>query len=490
MGSQFPFRGAYTGFVVVVASCLVSPFDGEAQAAVEASNQDPAVARRIAADTTPESPPSIPRFECGYRSPAAWMDDVRSAVARGEIADPTTREIPPIAAGVPRGGPTGSVCLSPAHIFPFEDGNGLLLTDFSDGQLIDLMVTAANDVMSVHGDNFDFIGYWVNFVPHHQIGAAFYKFIENDVMGIGDASTTGTPLFNLRPELGLGGENIEGFIMMWRINNPIWQPGDGADAAFTRLALGQEYEHRFAMFLPPLRDGRVLQGNNGSCGRFFHWNWRVDGQGSCMEISEWVGADPAVLEANFISFNTDIPGSIFSYTDLYLMGYVSPEEMDAGNSELRFMDDSNCDPEYPGPITDFTSADIIAAAGPRVPDHTEEDKHYRTAWIMIHQPGDPPDAGELDKTVAILEQHMLDWNHSTLERGTMNDSLFDDCNCNDVPDEDDISDGTSMDENGNGVPDECEFAIPTVSQWGMAALAGLLVAAGMVLLGRRRAARA
>ncbi|MCH8251497.1 MAG: hypothetical protein IID36_03485, partial [Planctomycetes bacterium] len=243
MGSQFPFRGAYTGFVVVVASCLVSPFDGEAQAADEASNQDPSVARRIAADTKPESPPSIPRFECGYRSPAAWMDAVRSAVARGEIADPTTREIPPIAAGVRRGGPSGSVCLSRGHIFPFEDSQGLLLTDFSDGELVDLMVTAANDLMSVHGDNFDFIGYWVNFVPHHEIGTAFYKFIENDVMGIGDASTTGTPLFNLRPELGLGGENIEGFIMMWQISNPIWQPGDGADAAFTRLALGQENEH-------------------------------------------------------------------------------------------------------------------------------------------------------------------------------------------------------------------------------------------------------
>ena len=38
------------------------------------------------------------------------------------------------------------------------------------------------------------------------------------------------------------------------------------------------------MFLPPLADGRSLQGTAG-CGRGSHWNWKVDGQASGMEIS-------------------------------------------------------------------------------------------------------------------------------------------------------------------------------------------------------------
>ncbi|MEE9295147.1 MAG: hypothetical protein V3W34_09350 [Phycisphaerae bacterium] len=317
------------------------------------------------------------------------------------------------------------------------------------------MVTAANDLLSLYGDNYDFLGFWVNFTPHHRVGTAFYKYIVNDVMGIGDPSTVGNPIFNLRPSLGLGGQNIEGFVMMWNINSSSWQPGSGTDAAFTRLALGQEYEHRFAMYLPDLLDGRTLQGDDASCGRIFHWSWKVDGQGSAMEISEWIGVNPAILQGSFVTFNTDI-GGIFSFTDLYLMGYVTASEMDTGNSALRYMNNANCASEYFGPISDFSSADIIAAAGPRIPDASAEDKHYRTGWIMIHQPGDPPSLAELNKAAAILEQHMIDWNFSTLGRGTMNNTLFEDCNCNGVPDAEDIAGGDSQDNNNDGIPDECD----------------------------------
>ena len=37
-----------------------------------------------------------------------------------------------------------------------------------------------------------------------------------------------------------------------------------------------------------------------------------------------------------MTLNADT-GGLFSYTDLYLMGYVSRMEMDDGNSELRYM---------------------------------------------------------------------------------------------------------------------------------------------------------
>ena len=104
--------------------------------------------------------------------------------------------------------------------------------------------------------------------------------------------------------------------------------------------------------------------------------------------------------------------------------YVSPEEMDAGNSELRFMDNWNCAHQlYFGAISSFSSADIIEVAGPRVPDASSEDKDYRTGWIMTHQAGDPPSMAELDKAIGILEQNTIDWNASTLGRGSMDNSL-------------------------------------------------------------------
>ena len=362
-------------------------------------------------------------FECGTASPGEWLAEFRAAVARGEVRDPTSRPLPIVAPGRTRAATVEDCGLSREQVFAFEDTDGLLLTNYSTGQLLALMTEAANAVLAAHGDNYDFIGYWVNFEPHHKIGGAFYALIENNVRGIGLGP------FNRRPEYGLGGENIEGYIMMWNINSGHWQPGTGQDADFTRLALAQEFEHRFAMFLPPLADGRVLQGDNGDCGRVSHWNWQVDGQGSGMEIAEWVGASPAILQQKFVSFNTDIEGGVFSYTDLYLMGYLSGAQMDAGNSELRFMDTSDCSREYSGKISKFTSADIIASAGQRVPSSEDSQKNFRTAWVMIHRPGDPPSGGELDKATAILEQHQRDWRFSTLSLGTMDDSLVVNCEC-------------------------------------------------------------
>ncbi len=130
--------------------------------------------------------------------------------------------------------------------------------------------------------------------------------------------------------------------------------------------------------------------------------------------------------------------------------------MDLGNSELRFMDDSDCSASYFGPISTFASSEIIVSAGERIPSSKDSQKDFRTAWIMIHLPGAPPTDPQLDKAVGILEQHMIDWKFGTLDRGTMDDSVFADCNCNGVPDSDDIAGGDSDDDNGNGIPDECE----------------------------------
>ncbi len=346
-------------------------------------------------------------------------------------------------------------CITSAQLFPVEDTDGLFLTDFSTGAVLNFLYDAGEQLIAAHGDNYDFIAFWLNFEPHHTIGGAFYSGIANDVEGIG------LPLFDNRPFSITNSERVMGLVMMWVINNPLWQPGDGPDADWVRLVLGQEFEHRYAMFLPPLLDGRRLQGDD-LCARSSHWDFRVDGQGSSMEILDWIGQDPAVVEINNtfpLAFNTDIPGSIWSYTDLYLMGYVSPEEMDAGNSELRYLEDWPCDaPEHFGPLSSFDSSDIIASAGVRIPGAVSAlaQKHYRTGWIMIHLPGDEPDQAELNKAAGILEQHVIDWNHSTLGRGTVDNTIFNDCNCNGVADSDDIAGGASLDINGNGLPDECE----------------------------------
>jgi len=363
--------------------------------------------------------------EIGYWAPSSYREAIRRDVAAGRIQDPRLKLTQPVRRGT-RAAAATTGCIDASHLFLFEDTAQLLLTNFSDGQLLGLMADAANALIAQEGDQYDFIGYWIDFTADHELGAAFYMPIFNDVTGIGDPSTVGTPVFDDRANLGLTTNRVQGYVMMWDVNHGYWQTGTAPGAAFTRLALAQEFEHRWAMFLPALLDGRMLQGNNGNCGRGFHWNFKVDGQGSGMEIAEWVGTNPAVLNGT-LSFNTDIPGGVFSYTDLYLMGMVSAAEMDAGNSELRYLENSDCSSNYSGTISTFSSADIVAANGARVPDSASSPKLFRTGWIMIHLPGQPPTQGELDKAVAILDQHMVDWNESTLGRSVMDNTLFDDC---------------------------------------------------------------
>ncbi|MCH8879499.1 MAG: hypothetical protein IID34_06400, partial [Planctomycetes bacterium] len=350
-------------------------------------------------------------FDCGTQAPGIFLAQFLEGVAKGEVPDPSIEPLPEVA---PREGSLmmGVGPLGPADLFLFEDTAGLLLTAFSNAQLDVLMVQAANAVLAAHGDNFDFIGFWLDFVPHHQIGAAFYLGMENDVSGIG------LLIFNHRTSYGLAGDHIEGFVMMWNVND--WVPGSGSSADFTRLVLGQEFEHRFAMFLSPISGNRSLQGA-AACGRSAHWNFKVDGQGSAMEIAEWTGSSPAVRFGGSINFNTDIDG-VFSYADLYLMGYVSPAEMDAGNSELRYMN-NNCNSPYGGPISNFGSAEIIAANGARAPGSASAQKDFRTAWIMIHQAGAAPSSADINRALGIMEQHQADWSVSTLARGTMDNSI-------------------------------------------------------------------
>lgn len=364
---------------------------------------------------TDEANPEVNPFECGFQSRDVLLAELKAAIERGDVPDPRTRPLPEVK---PRPGrpQRGVPVVTADDVFPYEDSAGLLLTNFSTTDLLLFMGQAANALMVEHGDNFDLAGFFVNFTPNHQIGSAFYFGLANDVSGIG------LEIFQDRASWGVAGDRMQGMVMMWRVQ--AWAANDTA-----MLVLGQEFEHRFALFLDPLLDGRLLQGDDAGCGRSAHWNWKVDGQGSGMEIREWIGSSPATLGGDcapggffFICRNSDI-GGVFSYTDLYLMGYVSPAEMDAGNSELRYMNTS-CSSPYSGAISTFDSDGIIAANGPRVPDSSAAQHDFRTGWIMLHQPGDPPAPAQLENAVAILNLWSTEWSFGTLGRGTMNNTLI------------------------------------------------------------------
>jgi hypothetical protein len=367
-----------------------------------------------------------PSEACGFLEASVGAHSYLDALRSGVRAAPITHRPDHVVARQPVQYFGTAPTVTASDLFLYEDSASLLLSNFSNDDLFDLMTEAANALIAERGDNFDFMGYWLDFTPDHLIGAAFYLPLENDVSGIGDLSPFGggSTLFNLRPDFGIVGDQVEGYVMMWDVNASFWEAGTGSGADFTRLALGQEFEHRYGLFLDPLLDGRSMQGDDFICGRSAHWNWQIDGQASGMEIGEWVGSSSASF-LGALGFNADIPGGVFSYTDLYLMGYVSAAEMDAGNSELRFMEGSDCSSDHFGTISTFDSADIIASNGARVPDVNMEQQDYRTGWVVFHLPGQLPTGPETTKIVGILNQHSTDWSTSTLGRGVMDNTLPD-----------------------------------------------------------------
>lgn len=368
----------------------------------------------------------VVKFECGTVHPDTLMRQLREAVLRGEIPDRSLYPPPPVPNVVPlsHDSLTPKTPIEPADLFLYEDKFSLLLGNFSNGQLFSLMTDAANKLIARDGDQWDFIAFWVNFTPNHQLGSAFHLGITNDVDGIG------RNIVDFHGSLGLSGTKVQSYVMMW--NMASWDADSSDLADFTQVVMGQEFEHRFGMFLPDLNDGRVLQGDDiappNGCGRSGHWNFKVDLQGSGMESPEWVGSSPAVKDTSLcprispdVCFNKDI-GGVWNYTDLYLMGYVSAAEMDAGNSEMRYMNE-DCASPYEGTISTFSSTDITDAAGERFPDANDAQHSFRTAWIVIHLPGQPPSNGQLERVAAITTKWTDVWHFSSLGRGFMDNHI-------------------------------------------------------------------
>jgi hypothetical protein len=367
-------------------------------------------------------------FVCGTVNPDTMLKQLQEAIQRGEVPDYSLYPSPPVGEFTPLDHDliVPKTPVTPADLFLYEDTNKRLVNPFSFNQLHNLMVQAANALIARDGDQWDFIAYFLAHEPHaaSQIGAAFYTGVKNNVSGIGQS------IYDIHGSINLAGSKVQGMVMMWNIAG--WDADSSDMADYTQLVMGQEFEHRFGMFLDPTDNGLILQGDDAACGRGSHWYWGLDAQGSGMEAGEWVGSSPAVLDSIQapglvggigLWFNTDIPGGVWSYPDLYLMGYVDPDEMDTLSSELRYMDD-NCASPYSGGISTFTSANITATNGDRIPAATSSQHSYRTAWIVFYQPGDPPSTGELQRIADIQTKWTQVWNYSSIGRGVNDQAIL------------------------------------------------------------------
>ena len=302
-------------------------------------------------------------------------------------------------------------CVTPVHIYQFED-SGRILTNPSSTNADEahLEAVAANQLIATYGDRFDLIGFWTNFNPTTRVGGANFRQIYNDTSGIG------LPAINDRAALGLNTAKVQGFLTMYDLHRTAsWD---------LTVTLDHEFGHRWMVYMAPLADGRPM--NNGG-----HSQCALDVQGG-MHGEEWSGVhNPRRKTAD----NNVDTGVVWGWLQLYLMGHATPAEVQAGMSEQRYMNDAvaTCPVGYGGVVSGWTIQDIIATSGPRVPDAASAQKSFKVAWIMIHEPGDPPTAAELGDIATLLNNYCGHWNTITLGRGEMTQTLFNNCDCSGVP---------------------------------------------------------
>jgi hypothetical protein len=223
---------------------------------------------------------------------------------------------------------------------------------------------------ATHGDKYDFL----NLVHIAGLrGNRTHASVKNQVQGIG------RPIHHNSAQYGSAGR-LSG------INNfPVSSFFDSGDGGFEHET-GHQWINfcngtAFASGIPHWPKGSVAAnvmgfsiGGAGGQGGQFPFTFTPNGSGGYL-----VSAGPAI---NQTTFNT---------MELYLMGMVAPAEV----STYFVLNNQNQNVSAgqtlaASEITHVTVNDVIASLGPRVPDHTQSQRTFRCATIVLsEQPLDP-----------------------------------------------------------------------------------------------------
>lgn len=338
------------------------------------------------------------------------------------------------------------------------------------------------------GDDYQYLN--VMLVRDLGFFVAFYSPIANDVYGIGYDEMVPSEVFDTTET------QLDGFIFMNYYG--LWYD----DPAVGRYVFGQEFGHRWGAFVNIAKEGldeNALLGRDDA-----HWSYFLHSPNSPMEGNAWTDNGDGTWTTAGTSTST------YSDLDLYLMGFIGPEEV--GEQTLLIVDPAEADaagvdagttPVYLGgggdvtlpatPVT-FTVDDIIAAEGERVPSAAESPRSFRMATIVLVLSEDTFDEGVIAEIDEVRQRFEADWEEDVGYRADLDTTLGE--NTAPVWGEPIADEDTGGADTGATVDDEadppaaeepggcgCDTTAP-----GGVALAGVALAAA--LASRRRAVRA
>jgi hypothetical protein len=301
------------------------------------------------------------------------------------------------------------------------------IEDFRNYESIDI----PSLMQSVYGqipDHFDFVTLLSNFsltpVPEAR---AFSINVQNDVKGIGNPSSRGSSIFRDQKKYG-SNEKLQNITFLGNIHEYPSNPNQTIPDTYTSLlqVLAHEVGHRWLAYAKVQRDGHAqdyLLGRDQS-----HWSFFLDSDASFLEGNQ--------ITSRGTTFATSMPFQGYSRLDLYLMGFLKPEDVRDTfivEGARRFSPDFPFAPESsPEPDVSFQGSahpvkidDIIAANGKREPDSSTSQKSFRHLFVLIVKKENPSTPEELSAVDQLRGEWESFFNRATLGLGKIDTQIAD-----------------------------------------------------------------
>lgn len=257
-----------------------------------------------------------------------------------------------------------------------------------------------------HDDAYDFLIVFNDLGLSAGPGAfAFEINVRNEVLGIGDLLST-NPVFDFGPDFG-SARRLTSFVNMGPVTN--YPSSPTARIPFigennTLSLLGQETGHRWGVYVDFVDPATGLRSSNLLGRQEAHWSFFFNSNASVLEgnriVDNGVNANPR--------FETTETVARFGELDQYIMGLRGPEEtppsfLVENPSGIGFPNRSRAPQTgvaFGGVRKEIPVDLIIAAEGPRVPDHTVAPREFRFAFALLVEEGTQPSEAALAKVEA------------------------------------------------------------------------------------------
>jgi len=288
-----------------------------------------------------------------------------------------------------------------------------VLEDFTDEPRFDL-VTMVKKFYRNHEDPYDFVVVF-DTVDREPDSCAFAFAIRNWVRGIGlrvRGLRSITEEFDATRVVGSSGR-LQTLIYMGPLArypadpSTLLPPGSTCGRNSVLTILGQEAGHRFLAY-PRFLDPATGRNSLELLGRdFAHWSFYFNSDASLVEGNQILDRGAGMTPR----FETGEIVRRFGSFDQYFMGLRGPDEVPPSflvqQPSIDFPRGRN--PQsgvfFDGTRLDITAPMIVAAEGPRLPDHTLSPKQFRFAFALLVREGTTPPAADIER----LDRYRTAW---------------------------------------------------------------------------------